>query len=209
MIQTIYKVKGMSKNILTTTKLLVVSALFATSVGVMADTQSITATVDVLNAVDLVKGSDISFGTLQVTTSDLDVSTYTLSSDPSATVGTTVNGGTSAIQELTYGNPGSFTIDGVVADSQLTITLPDVATTPIDVPSTGGTPSNIFQITALSAYDLLGFRAVTFSGGVGTIDADSTGSISFNVGGTLSTVLDTTAYADGSYSVDFDVTVAY
>jgi len=206
-IQTIYKVKNMNKKILNATKLLSIATLLVTSVGVTADTQSITASVDVLNAVALTNESDISFGTLQVTTDDTDVATYTLSADPAATSGTIVATGAASIQELTYGNSGEFSIAGVVAFTDLTLTLPDVATTPLTV-TTPGT-SNDFEITELTAYDILNSTDITLTNGAGTITADSTGALSFGIGATLSTIADATAYIDGTYTVDFNVTVEY
>jgi len=201
----------MNEKMLNATKLLGITSLLVISVPVVAETTSVNAQVEVLNAFNLTKGNDLNFGTIRATAgASGDIASYTLSADPAATVGVATPGSTDAIiQELVYGNPGSFTIDGVANFSSLTLTVPEYTTAaPLDVSHTDPA-SNNFELTALTAYDVTNSSPITLTAGVGTIVADSTGNFEFNIGGTISTVDDGIAYTDGSYTASFDVIVEY
>jgi len=200
---------NMNEKILNATKLLGITSLLVISVGVVAETTSVNAQVEVLNAFNLTKGNDLNFGTVRATADTVDTASYTLSADPAATVGVASPGTDSIIQELTYGNPGSITIDGVANFSSLTLTVPELTVAaPLDVSHTDPA-SNNFELTELTIYDVTNSSPITLTAGVGTIVADSTGNFEFNIGGTISTTTDTTTYTDGSYTASFDVTVEY
>jgi len=187
---------------------LAVSLTVMTS-SVLAESQTFQAGVTVQNAFVLTKDDDLDFGIIRAT-ADLAgsaLATLVLSANPATSPSTTTTDATLAeIAVLTAGTPASFTISGVSPFATLTITDPtETDISPDAAPS--GTAG--FTLSAPTYYVLTG--ATPNSAATTTIQVDSTGEATFNVGATLTTsaIATTADYIDGTYSGTFTLQLDY
>lgn len=182
----------------------------------LAETATGDASVTVSNAFTLAQDTALDFGTIRAQVSDAggttaSVVTLTLPANgttPTATettagVGTTTN---ASINIINQGTPGTFSVSGAAPDSILTITFDSA----FDLTITSGGPK--FTATVDEAYITSGPNANrAYSPGVDDLFTDSTGAVTFNVGGTLATdsAGSATNYRDQTYTGSYTMTVNY
>jgi len=174
-----------------------------------AETQTFQAGVTVQNAFVLNKTADLDFGIIRAT-ADLggtDTATLVLSANPATSPSTaTTNAAAAEIAVLTTGTPAAFSVSGVSPFATLTITDPiETDISPDAAPA--GTAG--FTLSAPTYYVLTG--ATPNSAATTTIQVDSTGEATFNVGATLTTsaIVTTADYIDGTYSGTFTLQLDY
>lgn len=148
------------------------------------ETQTVTASVTVNNGFDFGKEEDLNFGWIvaRADTSGTDVSTLTL--DPDGTVSVS-NGSASSIIYLQDAQPALFAITNAAPNTNLNITLPDVASTPITL--TGGSSGMTFEITQLLLENSDTGGVGTTTGTVTTLVTNGTGELNLALGGVLAT----------------------
>jgi hypothetical protein len=197
------------------TKILGVTFVLASSSVIAEETATGTSTVEVLNAFSFVADTTLDFGTIRAaadSTAAADVATLVMSPDPLAVAATGTSVNLAEITVLTAGTPAEFTVSGVSNFANLTITLPVVETV-MTASGLPGTAAN-FSINTFTAYITSGGNINTAYASAGDLQADNTGTATFNVGATLSTddgaAAITQAYQDGiAYEGTFDVIVDY
>jgi len=190
-----------------TTKIMTVAAatLALTAGAAQAQTQAVTATVNVLNTLTLATASQLNWGTVAAVGDTGQTATLLMQTD--GTLGTpTSTGGAAviAVVDDAAATAGQITVadgaDGATinvdiqsvvnpTDGTDTFTLAGFLTSyngAGDVAQTAGTP---FTVT----YD------AAFGGGTNTLD----------IGATITTVDPSTAYGDGTYVGGFDVVFSY
>jgi len=179
------------------------------SSSALAETQTFQAGVTVQNAFVLTKTADLDFGIIRAT-ADLggaDTATLVLSANPATSPSTaTSNAAAAEIAVLTAGTPAAFSVSGVSPFATLTITDPiETEISPDAAPA--GTAG--FTLSAPTYYVLTG--ATPNSAATTTIQVDSTGEATFNVGATLTTsaIVTTADYIDGTYSGTFTLQLDY
>ena len=191
----------------------ITKVLTATFLTVVA-TQSFAATlsdatisVTVQNAFDLVEDTELSFGTIRATAdpAGTNVATLAIAGDGSVTATPDNN---STITQLTAGSVGQFTVSNAATFTDLTITFPGAATTldnAIAPPTSPDfTVDTWVAVIRGGANDGLAYAA-------SNLQTDNTGSVSFDVGATLSTdtVVSTSGYIYDLYDGDYTITVDY
>ncbi|PKF61168.1 hypothetical protein CW745_11070 [Psychromonas sp. psych-6C06] len=222
----------MNKTLLTTTKLLGVTVLLsATTSAVAVESVTSTATVTVQNAFTFSEGAALDFGTIRAAA--VAAGDATNGSDTGASGGTTpdvasltlasidagtsiVDGATAAIQILTPGTAGTYTIAGVAPYSTLTITLPTATSAAAIKLTSGSVPpgSAYFWMYDFEATVTSGTKNGTAYSTAGDLTADLNGDASFSVGATLATSHPATAsaqagYQDVAYTGSYTITVDY
>lgn len=198
------------------TKVLGASFVLAASTNALAaETATATATVSVLNAFTLTADTALDFGTIRATADDAgdgtNIATLVMSADPGAAAASGTTNNAAEITVLTAGSPAEFSVSGVAAFSNLTVTLPVVESSLV----ASGLPGTAADFTINT------FTAFITSGGnsgsaysASNLQADNTGAVTFNVGATLSTddagSAVTQNYQDSvAYTGTFDVEVDY
>lgn len=191
-----------------------------------AESVDITASVEVSNAFDMVASQQLSFGTISAFYDDTvgdgsgnSIATLTIPANPNNAIATASDDDTVAkIISIVDGAPAIIEVTGAAPDTALTITTPDVATTPISVTNVDPAITDTFEITGLTSY-----ATVTGGSEFGTnattttkeFTTDGTGALTFNLGATLSSVdVDggtggLIAYGDGTYQATIPVSVDY
>lgn len=188
----------------------IATALSLISLNVSAETASFNAGVKVQNAFTFTKTADLDFGTIRATadTAATETATLVLAANP-ATAATTAStdAAEAEIAVLAAGSPASFSVSGVSPFATLSITGTGItgAISPVTAPA--GTAG--FTLGTPTYYVLTG--ATPNSVATTTIQVDSTGAATFNVGATLTTDATTPAsdYIDGDYSGTFTLLLDY
>ncbi|MBE1298830.1 MAG: hypothetical protein GJ680_02820 [Alteromonadaceae bacterium] len=185
--------------------LAVASAVFSLNISA-AETVTGNASVTVLNSFTLAETQALSFGTLVAIADDLgsNVATATIAASDGEV--TYTSAGEASLTEVSAGQVGIFTITGAAPNTEIDITTPSSAATLSD-------PSN----SDTKDFTLNGFTtSVVTSGTAFTFDTDSTGTLVFNLGATLTT--DATlggssssavAYGDATYTGTFTIAADY
>ncbi|SBS26573.1 hypothetical protein MAQ5080_00556 [Marinomonas aquimarina] len=184
----------------------------------LAETATGNASVTVSNAFTLEETTPLSFGTIRAQVGSIpssDEAAYSELSLPAdgsnATVTNTASTGdgtASSINIIDPGTPGTFSVSGAAPNQVLVITPPgafDLTTT------TGGA---VFEVSIAEADIRITSGANanrTYSSGTNDLITDDSGSVTFDVGGTLSTDTDgnATNYRDVTYSGTYTMTVEY
>jgi hypothetical protein len=197
------------------TRILGTVLVLATSSSAMADQDATgKATIQVLNTFEFLAVSDLDFGIVRATADDTsagDVATLLISGDPTVTsIATDVN--LAKLTVLTEGSPAEFTVAGVAAFANLTITLPS-STITLVASGLPGTAAN-FKVGTFTAWLTSGGNTGLYDGASNKLLADNSGNATFNVGATLTTDeagdLITQGYEDDiPYAGSFDVTIEY
>jgi hypothetical protein len=190
-------------------------AIAATSFSALATTETFEARVTVQNAVVLTKDTDLSFGIIRAVpdSTGAEQATLTVSPDPDASpVSTRVNPTSLAatISVIDDGEAASFTVSDVVANAILTITSPVLTSIESDDGQGVGEPN--FSVSDWTFYITSGANEGSlYTSSSPNLQADSDGSVTFNIGATLYTSSDvsTVDYPDGDYSGSFNVEVSY
>jgi len=171
------------------------------------------AQVVVLSTITAAETVALNFGTIAAFADDdtpTNTATLTVPADGTAPA-VTFTGGSAAdanIVVITAGVPGEFQVTGAAPNAALTLTLATPTPTLTD-PS--GTSTNAFTFGAVGLYMTLNGSGNTF-----TSDTDATGALTFQVGGTITTV-DTgmtsaavlTPYDDATYTGTYTVDISY
>ncbi|WP_281560439.1 DUF4402 domain-containing protein [Thalassomonas sp. RHCl1] len=192
------------------TKVLTATFLTAMSAQPFAATLSdATISVTVQNAFDLVEDTELSFGTIRATAdpAGTNVATLAIAADGSVTA-TPDNNAT--ITQLTAGSVGQFTVSNAATFTDLTITFPGAATTLDNAIAPPTSPD--FTVDTWVAIVRGGANdGVAYNAGAPNLQTDNTGTVSFDVGATLSTDANvtTSAYIDDVYDGDYTITVDY
>ncbi|MBB1308792.1 MULTISPECIES: DUF4402 domain-containing protein [unclassified Pseudoalteromonas] len=191
-------------------------SILAISFSAVSTTSTFRAEVTVQNAVKLDKDDDLSFGTIRAVAdlSGTHVASIVVNPLPAASpVSTSSSTGTDAsISIIDDGVPASFTVSEAVKNAQLKIISPTQTTLEYEGTKDDGRPN--FTIGNWTYVITSGPNEnETYTDGTPNLMVDSTdGTVSFNIGATLSTP-DSAAfskdYADGVYSGDFQIEVAY
>ncbi|MGS0496079.1 hypothetical protein CWB85_00335 [Pseudoalteromonas sp. S1727] len=195
--------------------LLAVSIL-AVPFSAISTTSTFRAEVTVQNSVVLTPGDDLSFGTIRAVAdlSGAHVASIVVSALPSASPVSTSSstGANASISIIDDGTPASFTVSEAVKNAQLKIISPTQTTLEYEGTKDDGRPN--FTIGNWTYVITSGPNEnATYTEGSPNLMVDSTdGTVSFNIGATLSTPNSSAfnkAYADGVYSGDFQIEVAY
>jgi hypothetical protein len=188
----------------------IATALSLISLNVSAETASFNAGVKVQNAFTFTKTADLDFGTIRATadTAATETATLVLAANPATAATTASTDATAAeIAVLAAGSPASFSVSGVSPFATLSITGTGItgAISPVTAPA--GTAG--FTLGTPTYYVLTG--ATPNSVATTTIQVDSTGAATFNVGATLTTDAPTPASdsTDGDYSGPFTLLLDY
>ncbi|MBQ4799550.1 DUF4402 domain-containing protein [Pseudoalteromonas sp. MMG006] len=191
------------------TKAALVVSIATLSFGAVAETTSFQAGVTVQNAFTLTNDAALDFGTIRASAdlSGAQTASLELAANPATSAITTSTDATAAeIAILVAGTPASFSVSGVSPFGTLTITDPtETAISPDAAPA--GTAA--FTLGTPTYYVLTGAAANSVA--TTTIQVDSNGEATFNVGATLTTtaVAATSDYIDGSYSGTFTLELNY
>jgi hypothetical protein len=220
------KIKSMEiymHNLNKITKILGASlVLVASNAALGQETLSVPTTVTVDNTIDFTLAGTLDFGIIRATgnSDGTNCAGLVISANPAVanttTLGNTAASNCASSNDAVIQSIGGvvarpvFTVAGLAGFTSLELTLPVAAT---DLTLTGGAPAGapVFKLLDLTAYQTTGTAAFVSNGG--TITANGTGDITFNVGGTLvtdtETFTSTLTYENSSYEGTFDVTVAY
>jgi hypothetical protein len=193
---------------------LVLTASSYTSNALAASVNS-TATTTVQNAFVLTEDTALDFGTVRATqdaSGGTNISKLKLSSSDGTITLTADPAGTSTLSQLSAGSVGQFTVSGAAAYVDLKIVVPGTfnlsnATAPSTSPDLVVTLPE-FTVRG-GANDGDAYVATT---GNENLQTDSTGTVSFDLGATLSTdtATDTTTqYIDDVYSGTYAIEVTY
>ena len=191
------------------TKAALAASMAALSFGVIAETATFNAGVTVQNAFTFQSTADLDFGTIRATadTAATDTATLVLAANPATSSITAASGAGAEIAVLAAGTPASFSVSGVSLFATLTIDATGVsgAISPVTAPA--GTAG--FTLGTPTYYVLTG--ANPNSAATTTIQVDSTGAATFNMGATLTTDATTPSsdYIDGDYSGTFTLILDY
>ncbi|CAM4085543.1 DUF4402 domain-containing protein [Pseudoalteromonas ostreae] len=191
---------------------LLAAAATASSFASYATTESFDAKVKVQNTVVLAKGNDLDFGTIRAV-ADPDgnnQATLVINPEPTASpVSSRTDNVPAIISIIEQGSPASFTVSEVVPNARLSITNPTATT----LSSNGqGLNEPNFTVGTWTYFITSGPNANTYYSSVApNLTADGDGSVSFNIGATLSTasITSTEAYRDTEYTGTFLLEVAY
>ena len=173
-------------------------------------TASFQASVEVKNTFELAAVEQLSFGKIRASadTSGTTKATLTMPANPAATVAPPVTTDEAVIAVLEEGSPAKFTIAGVAAFTELTITDPtETDITPKDVAPPG---TALFKLDAFKYFVVEGANPGTEVSG-NKIKVNAEGKATFTLGATLSTDASTpdNDYIDGAYEGTFSIEVAY
>lgn len=212
------------KNINKLSKIVAASLGTVATLGMLpqaaAETVSLQATVDVLNTFTLVQDNQINFGTIRAKASTDGANTAFITLPANATtnasVGTAVganNTDVPGITELTAGSPGQYSVSGAASFTSLTIS---VDADSVNLTGTGIPPGKptYLQLGTLRVRDSTGAETPLNTTGT-TLPTIGDGTLTFTVGGTLSTqdtadlALTDGNYADGTYAGSLVLTVVY
>ena len=187
----------------------IAAVLSLTSTGVLAETATFNAGVVVQNAFTFESSANLDFGTIRATadTTSTDTATLVLAANP-ATASTTGAAGTAAeIAILAAGAPASFSVSGVSPYATLTIDSTGISGNISPVTAPAGTA--VFTLSSPTYYVLTG--ATPNSAATTSIQVDSNGEATFNMGATLTTdgTTPTSDYIDGDYSGTFTLILDY
>lgn len=204
------------------TKILGASLVLLASNAALGETLSVPTTVAVDNTIDFTLAGTLDFGIIRATGNNdgTNCAGIVVSANP-AVANTTTLGGTAA-SNCSTGNDAVmqsvggviarpvFTVAGLAGFTALDLTLP---VTPTALTLTGGAPAGApaFRLYDITAYQTTGTAAFVANGG--TVTANATGDITFNVGATIVTDSEaytgTFSYENSTYEGTFDVTVEY
>ena len=212
------------KNINKLSKIVAASLGTVATLGMLpqaaAETVSLQATVDVLNTFTLAQSSQINFGTLRAkaSTDSANTAFVTLSANAAtnASTGTTVganNTDVPGVTVLTAGAPGTYAVTGAANFTalQISVDADSVNLTGSGIPP--GKPTYL-QMGSLRVRDTAGTETPLNTTGT-TLPTIGDGSLTFTVGGTLTTqdnadlALTDGNYADGTYAGSLVLTVTY
>ncbi|WAJ70815.1 DUF4402 domain-containing protein [Catenovulum adriaticum] len=184
--------------------------------GAMAVTETFDATVTVQNALTITEDASLNFGTIraQLATdisggAESEVASLIIAADGSGV--TAEEGDTSVIQSLEDGEPGAFSVGGAANYALLTVTV-TADSTGI---TTGAPGTPVFTMSDFAGYVTTGANPNTDFASGSQVRASADGSLSFNLGATITvdTSLDTTndnaSYDDGTYTGSYTVAVDY
>ncbi len=187
-------------------------AVAASTFGAYATSESFSATVKVQNTVVLTKDSDLDFGTIRAVADETGAvqSTLTINPEPTASPISTKNDVSPAIISIiAQGSPASFTVSDVVPNARLTITDPTAS----ELNSDGqGLNEPNFTVGSWTYFITSGPNINNYySSTTPNLTADGDGTVSFNIGATLSTASSASseAYRDTDYTGNFQLEVAY
>lgn len=202
--------------------LLVVSANAA-----VAETLSVSSTVEVDNTINFTTAGTLDFGKVRAIVGDdiNDCVGIVVAANPATATSTTLAGtaatqctqaGTALAEIQSVGGTiarPTFNVTGLAPFTPLNLEVPDTSGGPI--PMVGALPPgspgfNLYDFTVYRTSGTPG--AVALTAGAGTITADGAGNIDFTLGATLATDIvagAATPYENASYNGTFDVTVTY
>jgi cell wall-associated NlpC family hydrolase len=189
---------------------MVPTLLSLSSFSAVSKTATFTASVEVKNTFELEVVEPLSFGKIRATADTVSTSqaSLTMPANPSATIAPPLTTTEAAISVLEDGSPAKFTIDGVAAFTELTITDPtDTDITPKDAAPSG---TAMFKLDSFTYFVVEGANPGT-DVSAGKIQVDAEGKATFTLGATLSTdpSTPTSDYLDGMYEGTFTLEVAY
>lgn len=205
------------------------AALVATSGAAMAETLSVPATVTVDNTIDFQLTGSLDFGTLRGAADNTGTTCVgvTMPANPASALTTTLGtaagtacttGAGNAVLATVGGTPArpEFAVAGLAAFATLDVTVPVTTDETDGIEMALATPppgAPVFQLHDFTVYQSSGTPGtVALTAGVGTLNANGTGDIVFNVGATIITDPGTptaTEYQNAAYTANFDVEVAY
>lgn len=191
------------------TKVTLAASMIMLASNVMAETATFNAGVTVQNAFTFDSTADLDFGTIRAKadTAATDIATLVLAANPATSSTTTASGAGAEISVLVAGTPASFSVSGVSPFA--TLTIDDTGVTGAISPVTAPAGTAGFTLSTPTYYVLTG--ATPNSTATTTIQVDSTGAATFNLGATLTTdaTTPTSDYIDGDYSGTFTLILDY
>lgn len=164
--------------------------------------------VTVQNAFTVTQTAPLSFGTIRATASGTagETANLVVSADPNGT--NTANDNLNAsIGIIVEGTPAEWSVADVAPFGELTIAFPTTSQiNPVGLPT--GTPG--FDLVGLNAFVTAGPNSgAAYNATNNLLQADLNGDLTFNVGGTLTSEVDTDEYGDGTYQGTYTVTLEY
>ena len=179
-------------------------------------TENVDAKVTVQNSFTLQVSQTLDFGTVRAVAKSGTSATLSVPANPNLQVRTASPGGSDPaildVLDSSSAQPALLTIAEATKYTPLTIELPDVGTTPVELATDGPGTTPVFEITAFTLYATVGQNAnqdITITSNQGTITTDGSGNAEFNLGATLSTERVDAEYVDGEYTGTVSVTVSY
>ncbi len=191
-------------------------SFFTISSFASTQTQNVDAKVTVQNTFKLEVKQTLDFGTVRAVSKASTTAALSVPANPNLQISTTAAGGSDpAIMDIldsASAQPAQLTIAEATKYTPLTIELPDVGTTPVELATTGPGTTPVFKITAFTLYATIGQNAnqdIAITTNQGTITTDGSGNAEFNLGATLTTDDIDGEYVDGDYTGTVSVTVSY
>lgn len=205
----------MTKNFLAVSLGLSLS-VFALSLHATPQNEDVDAKVVVQNAFVLDVNQPLDFGTVRAVSKSTSASTLSIPANPSLQITTVPAGGSDPavlnVLDSSTAQAAQLSISQATRYTPLSIELPDVSSTPVELTTTGPGSSPTFKLTAFSLYATVGLNAnqeIAISANKGTITTDADGNAEFNLGATLSTGDTDGDYIDGEYTGKIKVIVSY